>query len=79
MENLTQYRKRQMRLTEEEKLIEKEKRRLRDKERKLRRTEEEKKKIQYINYRSHARKFLTDLISDEDKPLFIEILRELEK
>lgn len=75
MENLTQYKKRQMRLTEEQKKIERVIRREKAKE--YLKDESKRELHRYTNKKSTARNFLLKYIKEEDKAEFKEILKKL--
>ena len=76
MENLTQYKKRQMNLTEEEK--EKE-RKIRNKKNKERYANNKKSRelARYREHKSKAKRFLNEMIKNEDKQEFKEYLKKL--
>ncbi|MBF0713376.1 hypothetical protein HZY83_01550 [Gemella sp. GH3] len=74
---LTQYQIRQMRLTDEQKEKEKERRRERDRLRRQREDKKKKEQYKYVQYKSYAKTFLSELIKEEDKREFKELLKKL--
>lgn len=77
MEKMTQYAKRKANMTPEQIEYEKAQRRKKDAVRRANRSEEDKYRIKYINRRSAARVFLTQMIKENDKEEFKKLLNNL--